>query len=75
MTQLPCLAHYNLNSENILTTDASTNALGATTEGWKFKTNWICKQIPIGYREKIRNKRTRVTSSSMGTETFSPIYN
>ena len=28
--QLPCLAHYNSNKENILTTNASTKGLGAT---------------------------------------------
>ena len=30
ITQLPCLAHYNADNENILTTDASTKGLGAT---------------------------------------------
>ena len=30
ITQLPCLAHYNSNKENIITTDASTKGLGAT---------------------------------------------
>ena len=30
ITQLPGLAHYISNSENILTTDASTKGLGAT---------------------------------------------
>ena len=30
ITQLPCLAHYNTDNENIPTTDASTKGLGAT---------------------------------------------
>ena len=30
ITQLSCLAHYNSNKENILTTNASTKGLGAT---------------------------------------------
>ena len=30
ITQLPCLAHFNADNENILTTDASTIGLGAT---------------------------------------------
>ena len=30
VTKFPCLAHYNANEENILTTDAYTKGLGAT---------------------------------------------
>ena len=30
ITKIPCLAHYNAQSENIITTDASTKGLGAT---------------------------------------------
>ena len=30
ITEIPCLAHYNSNYPNIITTDASTKNLGAT---------------------------------------------
>ena len=30
ITKIPCLAHYNAQNENIITTDASTKGLGAT---------------------------------------------
>ena len=30
ITEIPCLAHYNAQNENIITTDASTKGLGAT---------------------------------------------
>ena len=30
ITKIPCLAHYNAQSENIIATDASTKGLGAT---------------------------------------------
>ena len=48
ITKIPWLAHYNAQSENIITTDASTKGLGATkTENRRIKTNRICKLIPI----------------------------
>ena len=30
ITKIPCLAHYNAQNENIITTDANTKGLGAT---------------------------------------------
>ena len=30
ITKIPCLAHYNAQNENLITTDASTKGLGAT---------------------------------------------
>ena len=46
----------------------------AKTEGRETKIDWICEQTFIGYREKVCNKRTRITSRSMGTGAFSIIH-
>ena len=45
ITQLPFLAHYNSNKENILTTDASTKGLGATL--WQKQKDGNLK--PVGF--------------------------
>ena len=49
ITQLPCLAHYNANNENILTTDASTKGLGATL--WQKQKDGNLK--PIGFASRF----------------------
>ena len=49
ITQLPCLAHYNPKSENILTTDASTKGLGATL--WQKQKDGNLK--PIGFASRF----------------------
>ena len=49
ITQLPCLAHYNADKENILTTDASTKGLGATL--WQKQKDGNLK--PIGFASKF----------------------
>ena len=49
LTQLPCLAHYNPKSENILTTDASTKGLGATL--WHEQKDGNLK--PIGFASRF----------------------
>ena len=49
ITQLPCLAHYNPKSENILTTDASTEGLGATL--WQKQKDGNLK--PIGFASRF----------------------
>ena len=46
----------------------------AKTERWNDQTDWIRLQIVFGYRVQVRNERTRITSSSMGTRTFSFIH-
>ena len=49
ITKIPCLAHYNAQSENIITTDASTKGLGATLRQ-KQKTGEI---KPIGFASRF----------------------
>ena len=44
----------------------------AETEGRKFKTDWIRKQIFYGYGEEIRNRITGTPCSSVGLELFRP---
>ena len=59
ITEIPCLAHYNSDYPNIITTDASTKGLGATlarTTRRKFKTNRFRKSIPLRHRKEIRNQ-------------------
>ena len=46
---LPCLAHYNSNKENILTTDASTKGLGATL--WQKQKDGNLK--PVGFASRF----------------------
>ena len=48
ITQLPGLAHYISNSENILTTDASTKGLGATL--WQKQNDGNLKLIGFASR-------------------------
>ena len=77
ITQLPCIAHYNSNKENILTTDASTKGLGATL--WQKQKHGNLKPVGFASRflsdteKKICDKRARATSSSVGTGAFSLI--
>ena len=49
ITQLPSLAHYNANNENILTTDGSTRGLGATL--WQKQHDGNLK--PIGFASRF----------------------
>ena len=46
---MPCLAHYNSNKENILTTDASTKGLGATL--WRIQKDGNLK--PVGFASRF----------------------
>ena len=48
ITKIPCLAHYNAQSENIITTDASTKGLGATL--WQKQKSGELK--PIGFASR-----------------------
>ena len=45
----------------------------AKTKRRKSETGWLSKQIFIGHREEICNKRARATSRSVGTGAFSLI--
>ena len=49
ITGIPCLAHYNSNYPNIVTTDASTKGLGATL--WQEQPNGELK--PIGFASRF----------------------
>ena len=69
LTSLPCLAHYNGNKENIVTTDACKNGLGIAI--WQKQGNVELKPIAFASRylhdaEKIFYRRTRTTSRCMG---------
>ena len=46
---MPCLAHYNADNANILTTDASTKGLGATL--WEEQNDGNLK--PIGFASRF----------------------
>ena len=77
ITELPCLAHYNSDYPNVITTNASTKGLGASL--WQEQPDGTLK--PIGFasrfcqtRKEIRHKRTRTTGSSLGIRTFPFIY-
>ena len=64
LTELPCLAHYNGNKENILTTDASTTGLGVSL--WRKQGNNELKPIAFASRylndaKKIFHRRIRIT--------------
>ena len=48
ITQLPCLARFNADNENIITTDASTKGLGATL--WQKQNDGNLKPIRIASR-------------------------
>ena len=49
ITEIPCLAHYNSNFPNVITTDASTKGLGATL--WQGQPNGDLK--PIGFASRF----------------------
>ena len=49
ITEIPCLAHYNSNYPNIITTDASVKRLGATQ--WQEQPNGDLK--PIGFASRF----------------------
>ena len=80
ITKIPCLAHHNAQNKKIVITDASTKGLGATlcsmeeTKRWKSKTSRICKQIFIGYRKEVRDKRIRITGCGVGIGIFPIIH-
>ena len=40
------------------------------TKNWRIKTNRIRESIFISYGKEIRNQRTRIASSILGTGTF-----
>ena len=48
LTKLPCLAHYNGNKENIVTTDASETVLGIAL--WQKQSNNELKPIAFASR-------------------------
>ena len=48
ITKIPCLAHYNAQNENIITTDASTKGLGATL--WQKQKDGNLK--PVGFASR-----------------------
>ena len=52
---------------------ARRNAMARTAER-SIKTDRICKQIYIGHRTEIRNKRTRAHCRGMGPRTFQALY-
>ena len=60
ITEIPCLAHYNSNLPNTITTDASTKGLGATL--WQEQHNGKIKPIAFASRflsdteKKIRHQ-------------------
>ena len=70
LTSLPCLAHYNGNKENIVTTDACKTVLGIAL--WQKQGNGELKPIAFASRylndaeKKIFYRRTRTTSRRMG---------
>ena len=49
ISNITCLAHYNANNENTLTTDESTEGLGATL--WQRQKDGNLK--PVGYASRI----------------------
>ena len=48
ITKIPCLAHYNAQNENIITTDAGTKGLGVTL--WKKQKDGNLK--PVGFASR-----------------------
>ena len=75
ITQLPCLAHYNSNKENILTTDASTKRLGASL--WQKQKDGTLKPVGFASRflsdteKKYAINELELLSSSVGIGAFS----
>ena len=49
ITEIPCLAHYNSDYQNVITTDASTKSLGATL--WQEQPDGKIK--PIGFASRF----------------------
>ena len=77
ITEIPCLAHYNSDYPNVITSDSSTKGLGATL--WQEQPNGTLKPIGFASRflsdtEKKCDERTRTIGSSMGLSTFPSIY-
>ena len=77
ITEIPCLAHYNSDYPNIITTDASTKGRGATL--WQEQPDGKLKPIRLASRflsdtEKIRDKRARNTSCENKLEIYIYIY-
>ena len=70
LTKLPCLAHYNGNKENIVTTDASKTGLGKAL--WQKQGKNELKLIAFASRylndaeKEILNRLNRTTSRSLG---------
>ena len=69
LTGEPCLAHFEKDRENIVTTDASKTSLGITLS--QKQSDGEIKPIAFGSRcliesEKVFNWRTRTTSRSLG---------
>ena len=56
ITKIPCLAHYNAQNKNIITTDASTKGLGATL--WQKQKDRNLKQVGFasGYSSDTEKK-------------------
>ena len=57
ITEIPCLAHYNSNYPNIITTDASTKGLGATL--WQEQPDGKLK--PIGFAGRFLSETEKNT--------------
>ena len=49
ITEIPCLVHYNSEYPNVITTDASTEGLGATL----WQQQWDGKLKPIGFESRF----------------------
>ena len=62
ITEIPCLAHYNSGYPNVITTDASTKALGATL--WQEQPNGILKPISFASRFLSDTNKTLSMSSN-----------
>ena len=59
--ELPCLAHYNSDYPNVITTDGSTTPMLGwdpmpRTTGRKTKTDWFHEPFPIRHGKEICNK-------------------
>ena len=60
ITEIPCLAHYNSDYPNILTTDARTKGLGATL--WQEQPDGNLK--PIGFTSRYLSDTEKKTQST-----------
>ena len=77
ITEKPCLAHYNSDYPNVITTDASTKGLGATL--WQKQPDGKLKPIRFASRflydtVKICNYQTRTTGRRLGIRILSIVY-